>query len=439
MLASLVVLLIIVGCAVLQFLKGTAVRAIAGIIIAIIANIAAFSFFEAVAGMLIKRGTEGMFLTLAPWAQSLSFALIFIIIFAVLQTITIYLTREEVNLGLWPERIGRIVCGLILGLIVSGVLMTTLVMAPLPSKYPYQRFDSANVKLDDPGKVLFNIDAFVSGLFGTISNGSLSGQRSFSSIHPNFLDQHFLNRLTKDVAILSSNTPAIEVPREKAVWPASETLKKQIEELNSKGELSRTLGKPKGSYNLTIVRIGFRKSAMSTKDQINAGVFTTSQLRLICKRRGEEPLSGKGINIFPIGYLKAANQIETGAKIELDRTRDFGEASKREIDFVFCVPNDYVPAFVEFKQNSIAEIREDAIIKDISEAPSPSVYVPASEGGGPRGGDFPEGGFPEGSFPGRRGSGRRGQGQPPDDAPESKAEQLTESITGAGIQEEMGY
>ena len=382
MLASLVVLLIIVGCAVLLFLKVTLVRGIACVIIAIIASIAAFSFFETIAGMIIKRGTDGMFLTLAPWAQSISFALIFIIVFAVLQTLIVYLTREEVNLGLWPERIGRVVCGLILGLFVSGVLITTLAMAPLASKLPYQRFDSANVKLDEPGKVLFNTDAFVSGLFGTISNGSLSGKRSFSSLHPNFIDQVFLNRLTKNVPLLSSSTPAIEVPRDKAVWPASETLKKQIEELGNKGELSRTIGKPKGSYNLTIVRIGFKRSALSTKEQINAGVFTTSQLRLICKRRGEEPLSGKGINIFPVGYLKAANQIETATKIELDRTRDFGEANKREIDFVFCIPNDYVPTIVEFKQNSIAEIREDAIIRDISEAPSPSVYVPAprSEG-----------------------------------------------------------
>ena len=438
MLASLVVLLIIIGCAVLQFLKGTMVRAITGIIIAIIASIAAFSFFEVMAGMIIKRGTDGIFLTLAPWAQSISFALIFIIVFAVLQTVTIYLTREKVDLGLWPERIGRAVSGLILGLIVSGVILTILALAPLSGKLPYQRFDPANAKSDEPGKVLFNTDGFVSGLFGTISNGSLSGKRSFASLHPNFPDQLFLNRLTKDVPILSSSTPAIEVSREKAVWPASETLKKQIEELNSKGELSHTIGKPKGSYNLTIVRIGFKRSAMSAKEQINAGVFTTSQLRLICKRRGEEALSGKGINIFPVGYLRAANQIDTATKIELDRTKDFGEESKRDIDFVFCVPNDYVPALVEFKQNSIAEIREDAILKDISDAPSPAVYVPAAKNEGSSGGS-PEGGFP-GNGQGRGRGGRGGRrGQPSDDTSESKAEQLTNSITGAGVQEEMGY
>ena len=146
-------------------------------------------------------------------------------------------------------------------------------------------------------------------------------------------------------------------------------------------------------------------------------------------------LSGKGINIFPVGYLRAANQIETATKIELDRTRDFGNESKREIDFVFCVPNDYVPAFVEFKQNSIAEIRENAIIRDITEAPSPSVYVPASGGWGPGGGGFPEGGFPGGGQ--RRGGGRGGRGgQPQGDTPEqSQAEKLTD----IGIQEKNGY
>ena len=43
--AGIVILLIIAGCAVLQFFKGTVVRAFASIIVAICAFVAAFSFF----------------------------------------------------------------------------------------------------------------------------------------------------------------------------------------------------------------------------------------------------------------------------------------------------------------------------------------------------------------------------------------------------------
>ena len=57
--ASIAILLIIAGCGVLQFFKGTVVRAFASIIVAICAFIAAFSFFEFLAGFIISRADKG--------------------------------------------------------------------------------------------------------------------------------------------------------------------------------------------------------------------------------------------------------------------------------------------------------------------------------------------------------------------------------------------
>ena len=51
------------------------------------------------------------------------------------------LMREKIDFGEMAERIGRPVCGVVLGVILSGLLLVVLGMAPLGS-YPYERFDA---------------------------------------------------------------------------------------------------------------------------------------------------------------------------------------------------------------------------------------------------------------------------------------------------------
>lgn len=390
--AILVVLIIMVVCAALQYVKGTLVRALASVIVAIFALIVAFGFFEFLAGFIIGYAEKGITASIVNFAQPICFALLFVIVFAALQSLSIYLTRDEVDMGEWAEKIGRPVCGVVLGFIVSGALVTVLAMSPLPSKYPYERFEESNLKLSSPNKLLLSPDGFVTGLFNTISGGSLSGKRGFAVLHPNFLDQVFLNRINKNVSILTSTAPAISIPVEKAVWQAPEAIKSQIEDLNSKGELSTTPGKPSGAYTPMVVRVGIKRSALKNEEKISAGKFTASQLRLICKPSTElqNPLRGKAINVYPAGYLTAQDQMQAFSEIQLDND-SFGEGSSKEIDFVFCLPTGYTPVLVEFKINSVAQISSGAILKDASEVPEAAT--------------FRQSGSPDGGMPGQ-GSGR---------------------------------
>ncbi|KPL25445.1 MAG: hypothetical protein AMJ75_00950 [Phycisphaerae bacterium SM1_79] len=341
--ANLVVVAIIAGCATYQYLKGTVVKAFATIIVTICATVVAFGYFEISARLLIRYAPS-----LTPWAQPLCFALLFILTFAILQTAASQLTRQPTDLGLWPERIGRVVFGVFLGLILSGVLLTALAMAPLSNKYPYQRFDLTNPDAEKPNKVLLNPDGFATGYFSMLSDGSLAAirdKRSFATLHPALLDQLFLNRhsISDDLPIMTGSE-AIEVRKKDAAWYISENI------TDSDGQpLS-----PKSGHNLLIVRVGIRKSA--AKD---ARKFTLSQLRLICKPQGytKKPLIGKGINIYPVGYMKAANQLQKrklSDQIEI-RGTDFGDRLKL-IDFAFYVPDGFVPVLVQFKQNNVAEV-----------------------------------------------------------------------------------
>lgn len=343
--ASLLVVLVILGCGAILFLKGTVVRGFAAIITAMCASMVAFGFFE-----ILAKTMAGYSPSLAPWAQLLSFALLFILGFALMQTVAAQLTRRPVDLGYLPERIGRGICGIVLGIYVSGVLLTAAAMAPLPNKYPYQRFEARNPDPERPNKVLLNADGFVTGWFSMASDGSFGAfrnRRSFTALHPAFLDQLYLNRhdISDGVSVLTSSE-AIEVPSKAAAWYAPDTI-------------TGSEGKPlpsKSGHSLVIARVGIKGSALK-----DAGKFTLSQLRLVCrpKNQATNPLVGKGTNVYPVGYMKSATQLQSkrlGDQIKLERG-DFGSGQRvKWIDFAFYVPNDQVGTLVEFKLNNVVQM-----------------------------------------------------------------------------------
>jgi hypothetical protein len=380
--ASLAVVIIILGCAALQYFKGTFFKAFVMIIIAICSSVIAFGFFEMLANLVISRGNDGSLLSLVPWAHTLCFILLFVVTFGILQTGAVYLIRQPVDLGFLPERIGRVVFGIILGFIISGLLLTALQMGPLPLSYPYQRFEPSRLNPDNPDGVLLNADGFATGLFGLISNGSLSGKNSFKTVHPSYLDELFFNRALGDVSSVSGTSPAIEVPKP-AVWPAPQPVKEQVDKFVS--ELRTRGGKvqydPSGksvalpistneTYNPTIVRVGINKRALNRKPEINGGVFTPSQLRLICTRS-----TGDTINTYPIGYMKTQNEMQISPEIKL-AVGDI-EGNVRYIDFVFCVPSGFDPTLVGFKLNSIVEIPTGAIVS-ADQAPEVEPFNPSA-------------------------------------------------------------
>jgi len=355
--ASIVVIAIILGCAAFQYLKGTLVRSFTTLIAVICAAIAAFAYFELLANLLISRGK------LIPWAQSISFVLLFIVAFTILQAIASALTRRAVDFGVMPERIGKVFCGIFTGLVVSGFLLTAVAMTPLPIKYPYQRFSQASPDPHNPKRALLNADGFATGWFNIVSSGSLSGKKSFAVLHSDFLNQLFLNRHGEKIPVIT-RTEAIQVPPKQAAWPAPEGLKD-------------TKGRPapqKSGHNLTIVRVGISKRALK-----DAGTFTLAQLRLICKQKTDvqNPLAGKAESVYPVGYLQTAEKLQTrklSDRIELE-SGDF-DGKTRWIDFAFHVRNDSVPILVEFKQNNAAVVPKPVAY---DQAPKAVPFIPLQD------------------------------------------------------------
>lgn len=369
--ASVLVILIILIFAGYHFQKGGVIKSFAMLIITIAATIITFAYFESLVNMLVTRVPD-RFLYIVPWLHPISFVLLFALSFAILQLIVTQLFRQQINFEKNQEYIVRIIGGILIGFIFSGLLLTVLAMAPLPTKFPYQRFDKNRTEPNNPKKVLLNSDGFVTWLFSKISSGSFSAiknKTSFAAVHPDYLDQLYLNRqgISDKTPIISFGNEIV-LPAENAAWFAPEILKDS--------EANPIV--PKTANNLVIVRVGIKRPSARISSN-----FTPSQLRLICKpKNSKKTFRGKGRNIFPLGYLKTSEimqKTKLTEKIELaheDLSDQLPQGSGKWIDFVFEVPGDLTPLVIEFRQNSIAQVPEPV---GPDKALATTIFIPASE------------------------------------------------------------
>ena len=353
--ASLVMLAIIIGAAAALYLKGTLVQGLTLVFNALVASFVAFAFFETLATLLTKYAA-GM----AAWAQMISFLLLFVLVLAVLQAIAMQLGKEKIDLGLWPERVGRIVCGIILGYVITGNLLVALGAAPLPNSYPYARFAERNPDPAKPDKPAFSPDGFVTSLFGTVSKGcfaSLGEAKSFAVLNADYLDHLHLNRLKgAQSAPLMTSTPALTVSTKASVWEAPTELR------DTEGQSLPA----RGGENLMIVRVGIKKSALK-----DAGKFTLSQLRLVCIPKGssDNPLAGHGQSVYPVGYIGAGGRLERKSLDSVISIQASDVPGKtKDIDFAFYVPNQMVPALVGFKKNNLEKVSKIVSGEDVPQS-----------------------------------------------------------------------
>lgn len=345
---SLVMLAIMAGCAVGLYLKGTLAQGIVMIFNALVAGFAAFGFFEIASKYLISYSPG-----LAPWAPMICFLLLLVLVFAILQAIQMQINKEKIDLGIMPERIGRPAAGVVLGYVVTGYVLVAAAMAPLPSQYPYSRFDARNPNASSPKKAMLSPDGFVTSLFGTVSKGGFSPMgepKSFAMLHAGYVDQLHLNRLQAKEAPLMTSAPVLDTPRKAGVWFAPDSLR------DTEG---KPVSAPAGT-SLMLVRATLKKSAAK---------FTLSQMRLVCGLKGVagQPLAGQGQAAYPLGYIGAGGQLERKSLAEIvDLSKAPGDSVTMDVGF--AVPANLTPVLLEFKRNNVVQVSAPASPEEAPQA-----------------------------------------------------------------------
>ena len=346
--AILAILIVVISATGHQYLKSTLLKSFLTLMSALLACIITFTYFEKLAAILLSYGYGGQ------WAQPSVFILLFLLTFVIFVSISEKLIVQNLILGDRLDLGGRMFFGAILGFLLSGMLLTAAGMMPIPSEWPYARFPAASKTTDiDPakaGKVLLNPDGFISGLYSWISQGSLSGKKSFAVLHADYIDQIHLNRHKTDSEItIITGTDSLRV---KAAWEPQGALK---------GSSSENPFTEKTGTRPIIVRAAIKSGEIKDGGAMNEkGIvsFTLAQLRLICKPKDSTPdMTGSATVAYALGYIKSKNVVEIKSladEIKLSRS-DFSGGSKW-FDFVFEVPNTLVPVLLEFKQNAVAKV-----------------------------------------------------------------------------------
>jgi hypothetical protein len=355
MVITLAVIAIILLSAAYFYLKSPVIASFAMLISSIVAMAVSFSYYEPLADMLINTGRGGQ------WAHSGCFALLFIVTIVILRVACDYLVGANIDFGIIVTRSAAVICGLLTGMIVSGVFVITIAIMPLSQKWPYARFevDRSPVASDirnAAGKSFLNTDGFTAGLFSWISKGSMSSEKSFAVYHAGFLDQIHLNRLTpvKKKAAPDTNR------RSRRPVAAPEVEKPTIIASSQAIEVGKT-GFQMQEDNRTIIQMDISGKEIADGGSIDeSGMvsFTLSQVSLVCKEKNQ-PLNtaGSGLAVYPEKYIAKDTSNTDGASlgelITFSRADFKGRGRTAAIKLAFDVPNSMRPVLLRFKQNAI--------------------------------------------------------------------------------------
>jgi hypothetical protein len=240
-----------------------------------------------------------------------------------------------------------LICGAITGLIVSGCLLVALGSCGASSKLSYKRFDgtiTANA-ISNPKKSLLGTDDMVANLFGWISNGSMSGKKSFKTYHADFVSQIHLNKhLAADGVISASGPDAVSIPKQGV-----------REKETNDGE------------KYTLIRMEIKATKLDkggATDKEGKLAFGMFQVRLVCtSSRSDEIkiLYPKSVMVLAADKSKRKMVKEFGETISIERDQ-LTPGKLGVVDLIFDIPSNLKPQLLEFKNTAVTLV--PAVTKD---------------------------------------------------------------------------
>ena len=336
------------------FLKPSIFKYIIMLFSSIFALILSFSYYEKLGDFLLDKNF------MVNQIYALSFLVITAVAFTVFKLLGDYVIRSEIKFPGDVPRIGSVICSFLFSIIVTGVMFIFFSLLPMSPKYPYARFYDRAIVVDqdlniDPEQPLVSPDAFVAGIFNIASAGSFSSDRSFAALRADFLDSIFLNRHN-----IKNEEHKIGTVTGKSAIKISMSDKNTVRRAHT--NLRTPEGRPAplvGGKNLYIIKCPFNLIKLENGGAIADGgklELLLCQVRIICNDSYDNGLKGKGLAVYPHGYLDdggrliRANILEV---VELDRGK---EGTIKDFSLAFYVPEGKVPVAIAYKQNFITEL-----------------------------------------------------------------------------------
>jgi hypothetical protein len=345
MLATLLVIIIIAGFVLFQYSKGGIISGFIFLMAVLLGAITAFGYYELLAGYVKDFGFIG------AKAYALAFLLVFVFVFAIVKEVSNKLLVPVINFAPMTDRAGGVVLGILAGYFFAGAILITIGLLPYKWNWLYGRFEDSLSNPPQASGAMLNPDGCLSGLFGLISRGSLQGTNNFAVVHADYVNQIFLNRQVGEGISPIAGEGAITI-EEPGVRAAPENI---VEAPKQKSEKPQPVAIEAGK-TLTLVRLKVNTNALTAPESEEQAKFPLAQLRLIVKEKesARDIFAGSAQAVYPIGFLNEKGQLE---QKPLETILDPAELKQDGLDFAFYVPANCAPVLVEFRQNSIEEIR----------------------------------------------------------------------------------
>lgn len=316
---------------------------------------------------------------------------IFIISLMVMRVIVDLIVKENMKFPMAVDRAGGGIFGFITAMVIIGTLSVSVQMLPFPyewlgfSRYvmynsnsgeavsltPEQETETeadmlAKLRMSEVNFVRKSLwlspDSFTLGLVSLLSENALTGGESFGRVHPNLLDALFWQRFSQhgQKAMLARNRDAIkiltawELPEDRLYVATAEV----GGDRNTPGR--QALYEP-GDIE-TELRAGHRWLAVQaelTADASDDGTnfrFNPGQVRLVTKPEAghNESYPLVGVNAMGENVIDPPDKFsDLHYRVYPGQTIQFPSGF---INFVFEIPEDAEPWFVEFRGTARAEV-----------------------------------------------------------------------------------
>jgi len=347
MIATIIIIILITGGIVSRFyLKKSLLQSLALLMSSIIGILVAFTFYEPLATLAINKGL------LIQSAHGWCLLILYVLTTTIVAVICDQIVGSNIDLGNFAKVAAAVVCGLIFGLISSGVLVASFSMQP-PAVISYNRFDET-INLRNPKTPIIPADKFATSLYGWMADGAMASKKKFSLYHADYLDQMHINRhKSKQGAALVAGKDAISIPRNGV----------KIED--NDGQL------------LTMVRVKIKNSNIAdggAADKKGNVSITPGQFRLVCqKKRPDGSFSAQVKVLYPVIYNVTVIEDNSYEKVEdlgqlIPLQRDIFVGKKAPIDLAFEIPSNITARYLQFRNNVMIEVPRPATEEQLEES-----------------------------------------------------------------------